>query len=56
MTIQSFRDREAWQLGMEFVVRVYAVTRGRWPILPVMCGVCFMGCADRWPNGPALDP
>ena len=28
MTIQSFRDLEAWQLGMEFVVRVYAVTRG----------------------------
>jgi four helix bundle protein len=27
MTIQSFRDLEAWQLGMEFVVRVYAVTR-----------------------------
>ena len=27
MTIQSFRDREAWQLGMEFVIRVYAVTR-----------------------------
>jgi four helix bundle protein len=28
MTIQSFRDLEAWQLGMEFVVRVYIVTRG----------------------------
>ena len=27
MTIQSFRDLEAWQLGMEFVIRVYAVTR-----------------------------
>ena len=28
MKIQSFRELEAWQLGMEFVVRVYAVTRG----------------------------
>ncbi len=27
MAIQSYRDLEAWQLGMEFVVRVYAVTR-----------------------------
>ena len=26
MTIQSFRDLEAWQLGMEFVVRVYELT------------------------------
>jgi hypothetical protein len=28
----------------------------RWPILPVMCGVSFRGCADRSPNGPVLDP
>ena len=28
MSIQSFRDLEAWRLGMEFVVRVYAVTSG----------------------------
>src|SRR6185503_962184 len=28
MTIQSFRDLEAWRIGMEFVVRVYAVTSG----------------------------
>jgi four helix bundle protein len=27
MVIQSYRDLEAWQLGMEFVVRVYSVTQ-----------------------------
>ncbi len=27
MQIQSFRDLEAWQLGMEFVTRIYALTR-----------------------------
>ena len=27
MQIQSYRDLDAWQLGMEFVVRVYRVTR-----------------------------
>ena len=27
MAIQSFRDLEAWQLGVEFAVRVYALTR-----------------------------
>ena len=27
MQVQSYRDLEAWQLGMEFVVRVYAVSK-----------------------------
>ena len=27
MPIQSYRDLEAWQIGMDFVVRVYAVTK-----------------------------
>jgi four helix bundle protein len=27
MQIQSYRDLEAWKLAMEFVVRVYAVTK-----------------------------
>ena len=27
MPIQSYRDLEAWELAMEFVTRVYAVTR-----------------------------
>jgi len=27
MQVQSYRDLEAWQLGMEFVVRVYGVTK-----------------------------
>ena len=27
MPIQSYRDLEAWQVGMDFVVRVYAVTK-----------------------------
>jgi four helix bundle protein len=27
MQVQSFRDLEAWQLGMEFVTRIYALTR-----------------------------
>ena len=26
MPIQSYRDLEAWQVGMDFVVRVYAAT------------------------------
>ena len=27
MPIQSYRDLEAWQIGMDFVVGVYAVTK-----------------------------
>jgi four helix bundle protein len=27
MSIQSYRDLEAWQLGMDFVVDVYALTK-----------------------------
>ena len=28
MTIQSYRDLEAWKIGMDFTVRIYEVSKG----------------------------